>query len=334
MTITERKQRWCDFYEGRQRTVILVEQDFGPAPFPGPENRETLFNWTLDKYHKQTDSLEWLDDDRIPYVTPRTGTEIFAAAFGSPVAYPQDNMPFALPAIHGAAEMGKIKKPKLEDSPSLMGVFEFAQGLNRAAPGALIQLPDIQSPLDIAALVWEKADFFMAMYDEPEAVKDLIAMTQTLLTEFLDLWFAAFGRECIAHYPDYYMPWGITLSEDEIGSISPDLFREFSFQSLCDLSARYGGRIGIHCCANAKHQWPELKQIPGLVMLNLVQPDHVIREASAYFRDGPGQIFNPDQNTCTDRRACVVLQVLSRSMPEALERLAGLKELAAQFSGV
>jgi hypothetical protein len=334
MTIDTRKQRWRDFYEGKRRTVILIEEDFGPCPFPCPENRESLFNWVVDKYHKQMDSLKWLEDDRIPYVTPRTGTEIFAAAFGCPVAYPQDNMPFALPAIHSAAEMAKIKKPKVEDSPSLMGVFEFARRLNKAVPGALIQLPDIQSPLDIAALVWEKADFFMAMYDEPAAVKDLIGMTHALLTEFLDLWFATFGGEFIAHYPDYYMPWGITLSEDEIGSIGVDLFREFSFQSLCDLSARYGGRIGIHCCANAKHQWPELKQITGLVMLNLVQPDHVIREASTYFRDSACQIFNPEQTLCTDRRAGAVLRAVSATRAEALEQLAQLKELSAQFSGV
>jgi hypothetical protein len=334
MSIESRKQHWRDFYEGRRRTVILIEQDFGACPFPCPENREMVFNWVIEKYHKQMESLQWLDDDRIPYVTPRTGTEIFAESFGSPVVYPPDNMPFARPVIHNAAELGKIKKPKLENSPSLAGLFEFARRLKKTVPGAVIQLPDIQSPLDIAALIWEKADFFMAMYDEPEAVKELIAMTNALLTEFLDLWFASFGQEFIAHYPDYYMPHGITLSEDEIGSISAEAFREFSMQSLCDLSSRYGGRIGIHCCANAQHQWAELKQIPGLVMLNLVQPDTVIREASGYFRDKARQIFSPDQNECADRRAGVVLQALSSSKAEALEELAKLKDLAASFDGV
>jgi hypothetical protein len=311
--------------------MIMINYDCGvDRPILNPDNQEKLFDWVINRYRKQIENLEWLDDDRIPYVAPVTGTEIFAQAFGCPVVYPHDNMPFARPVVFNSGELTKIKLPKLENTP-LMDLFDRAHKLLAAAPGAVLGVPDIQSPLDIAALVWEKADFFMALYDENEAAKDLIAMTGSLLTEFLDLWFRTFGREFIAHCPDYYMPYGITLSEDEIGSISVELFRHFSFPSLCDLSDRYGGRIGIHCCANAKHQWEQLKSIPGLVLLNLVQPNNVLREGSSYFSDTIPQMWWAGKNDCLDFRSRAVLSVTVHSKEEALEQLYKLKELSAHF---
>jgi uroporphyrinogen-III decarboxylase len=330
MTMDERKQRWRDFYTGKYRTMILIEQDYGIRPFPSPETMDAFFAWSLNKYHIQRESLEWLDDDRIPYVTVLMGTDIFAHAFGCPVVFPGNNNPFAQPIIFNAGELAKLKPPKLENS-SLMEVFEFGQKLRRAAPEALIQLPDIQSPLDIAALIWEKADFFMAMYDDPQAVKDLIAMSYTLLTDFLDLWFSTFGAEFIAHFPDYYMPWGITLSEDEIGSLSEALCREFSLPTLIELSAHFGSRIGIHCCANAKHQWPVIKTIPGLVLLNLIQPDKIIQEASVYCGEDPPLMVLHHQNELLDHRSRAVLWGIGNTKAEILRELERLKELAALF---
>jgi hypothetical protein len=341
-SIEERKQKWEDFYEGTCRTLILIEQDCGPAPFGSITsgsvgNQDTMFGWLLNKYRIQTESMEWLDDDRIPYVTPiiGAGTWIFAEALGSSVIFMDNNTFFVRPAITAVKDFGKLKLPKVE-STSLMRIFDFAQKLKAAAPAAVLGVPDVQSPLDIAAMVWEKADFFTAMYDEPQAVKDLICMTNELLTEFFDLWFKTFGREFIAHCPDYYMPYGITVSEDEIGSISVDAFREFSYPTLCELSKRYG-RIGIHCCANAQHQWGVLQSIPGLVVLNIVQPPDILRQASTYFAGvlgkDPGavsQMFWWDKNEYHDYRAQAIMGATTHSKTEALEQLKKLRDQAAE----
>jgi hypothetical protein len=333
MSIADRKQRWLDFYEGKIRAMVLIEQAaFGVRPFPSPETMTSFFDWTVRRCQIQMDSMEWLDDDRIPYVSALMGTDIFAGAFGCPVCYPKDSNPYARPLIFNSRDLAKLRQPKVESS-SLAEIFEFGHRLRAAVPEALIQLPDIQSPLDIAAMIWEKGDFFMALYDEPQAVKDLISMTHALLTDFLDLWFKTFGTDFIAHYPEYYMPQGITLSEDEIGSISTGQFREFSYPNLCDLAARYGGRIGIHCCANAKHQWQLLKNIPGLTLLNLGQPDPVIREASAFFQKGPPLWAAPNQNECFDFRSQAVLQGFADTKEGAVAELKRLREYAARFHG-
>jgi hypothetical protein len=339
--IEKRKQKWKDFYDGKCRTLILIEQDWGSAPPFGSitsgygGNQDKIFEWVLNKYRIQTESMAWLDDDRIPYVTAHigAGTWIFAEAFGSPVTFMDNDTFFVRPVINTVEDFGKVKLPKVENTP-LMCIFDFAQKLKAAAPGAVLEVPDVQSPLDIAAMVWDKEDFFAAMLDEPQAVKDLIYMTNELLTEFFDLWFKTFGKEFIAHCLDYYMPYGISVSEDEIGSINAETFREFSYPTLCELSKRYG-RIGIHCCANAQHQWGVLKAIPGLVALNIVQPDRILRQASTYFAGVLGkdtgavsQMFWFDKNECHDYQAQAIMAATAHSKTEALEQLKKLRDLA------
>jgi len=330
LSIEDRKKRWREFYSGSRRIIIHMDINYDEAEtvFPSPDTMDKFFTQTVNRYHKLMDCIEWLDDDRVPYISALMGCDNFAHAFGASVVYPGNSNPFCVPMIFSATELVKVKKPKLENS-SLMDVIEYGYRLQKEAPGALMQLPDIQSPLDIAALIWDKTDFFMAFYEEPNAVKDLIGMTSSLLTEFLELWFKTFGKEFIAHYPDYYMPFGITVSEDEIGSISTEHFEEFSMPELCKLSGHFGGQIGIHCCANIKHQWGLLKTIPGLVMLNLVQPDDVLREASSFFCDGPCQMFISDK--VYDPKAKVVLYGRNSSKAEALSVLAELREKANNY---
>jgi hypothetical protein len=330
ITIEDRKKRWCDFYAGAIRTIIQMNINYGETEtvFPSPDTMDKFFTQAVNRYHKLMDHIEWLDDDRIPYISATMGTDIFAHAFGAHVVYPGNSNPYALPLIFSAAELTKIKKPQLENS-TLMEIIEYGYKLRKEVPRALIQIPDIQSPLDIAAMIWDKTDFFMALYEEPNAVKDLIGMTSSLLTEFLELWFKTFGNEFIAHYPDYYMPFGITLSEDEIGCISKEHFKEFSMPELVNLSEHFGGQIGIHCCANAKHQWGLLKAIPGLVMLNLVQGDDVLREASSFFREGPCQMFSSDKEY--DFGAKVVLYGNNPAKTEALSTLVELRKYSDEF---
>ena len=331
MNINDRKQSWLDLYEGKKRALVIIEQsDYGVRPFPSPETMNAFFEWNIHRYNVMENSLQWLNDDRVPYVTAGMGTDIFAGAFGCPVYYPDDSNPFARPCVFNVRDLAKLKQPRLEDS-SLMEVIDFGMKLRTAAPNALIQLPDVQSPLDIAALIWEKVDFFTTMIDEPEAIKDLLEMVYELETQFLDLWFDTFGKEFISHYPTYYMPYGITLSEDEIGSINNGMFKKFAWPVLADLSKHYGNFMGIHCCANARHQWELLKTVPGLMLLNLGQPEDVIREASVYFKDGPPIWAGSSQNKCHDFSSRAVLTSEGKSREEALNELNRLREYSASF---
>ena len=283
-TIRERKERWIRAMAGepapRRLLMVRYEPDAPPWISPLSRNigRRTERAWS--QYEKAMRRLEWLDDDSIPWLNCLSGTEIFAEAFGCAVHEPENGMPFALPMVDNAGDAGKVEMPPL-DVPPLQRMFKMADELvRRAGPGALVRPPDIQSPMDIAALIWDKTEFCCALVETPEAVKELAFKIRQLLTAFLDEWFRRYGREFIAHHPDYYMPYGITLSEDEIGIVNTEMFDEFFLPELVFLSEHFG-QIGIHCCADSRHQWDGLKKIPNLRFLNLKRELH--EEAYRFF---------------------------------------------------
>lgn len=286
--IIERKQRWADLYEpdGDNRKFVYM------VSFPIPENcgwehpwRQRIGNRTEVAWRAYCASMKHyknVPDDTLPFLNIWTGTELFAEALGCKVRQPEDNMPFAIPFIRSAREAEKLKVPKLEDS-TLMDLFGMADELWRRAGGdALMSLPDMQTPLDVVAQIWDKSDLFMAMIDEPEVVLELEEKVKDLQTSFIDEWFRRYGTEFIAHHPSYYMPKGITMSVDEIGSISTDMFDLFERDILNELSDRYGA-IGIHSCSDSEHQWDKLAAVRNLKLLNLYRNGETIDRAFARF---------------------------------------------------
>ena len=146
-------------------------------------------------------------------------------------------------------------------------------------------LSNVQSPMDIVALIWDKADLFAAMIDTPDAVSALAEKVRALLVAFFDEWFRRYGTTFVAHYPDYVMNGGITMSVDEVGAVSDELFRTFFRDELSALSKHFGG-IGIHCCADARHQWGNFRDLPGLKLINHNLPP--TRQAQEYLPDALG----------------------------------------------
>jgi len=304
--------------------MIGYEPDAEDRPLPWRELRDERVEWAWRKYERQMARAAWLRDDTLPFLDVYTGTEIFAEAFGCSVYYADDNMPFALPLVTSAAEADELRIPEVSTS-SVAYLFDIADELRRrAGPEALVRLVDVQSPMDIAALIWEKSSFYPALIEAPDAVRALAEKVKAFLVAFLDEWLGRYGPAYIAHYPDYYMPGGMTLSEDEVGAVSKRVYRRLFHPELVELSERFGG-IGVHCCAHARHQWEGFAMIPDLRLLNLVQPTEVLREAYESFAGipqmhswcGDGDPWTwPEQYPEGSR---VVMQASAATRDEALE---------------
>ncbi len=287
-TIANRKQRWKEFmtpgaeagFMFRVNLNLPENREVGESRPPlWPANKQQRIDWIMRNYDLMRQQAEWLHDDRIPHLDNLTGTEIFAEAFGCKVHRADGQMPFALPLVRTPAQADALQVPDVGNS-TLAYLFEIADAVTeRAGAGAAMRLVDIQSPMDIAALIWEKGELLIAMIEEPEAVKNLAQKACDLLIAFQDEWFNRYGTEYVAHYPDYYMEGGLTLSEDEVGIVNPDMFEEFFLPTLARLSEHFNG-LGIHCCADSKHQWPGFAKIPQLRLLNICKN---AREAFDFF---------------------------------------------------
>jgi hypothetical protein len=223
-------------------------------------------------YEAQMKSLEALDDDSVPYVLIPTSTGVFAAAFGCEVHKFDGSNAAAVAMLKTAAEADKLTVPDHHKASTIARIFEIIPLIRKAVgPDVPINVPDIQSPFDIAALIWNKEDLFVALYEEPDAVKRLVEKCRLLLTGFLTDYKKAVGEINMCHCPRAWAPanLGCWLSEDEVGSMSTDMFVEFCKPSLEHMSRDFGG-LFIHCCATADHQYENFKKLPNLRALNRV----------------------------------------------------------------
>jgi hypothetical protein len=202
-----------------------------------------------------------------------TNTGLFAAAFGCPIhVYEgQQTNAAARPIVNSPEEADRLPQPTL-DAPTLARVMELARLLRRElGPEAPIGVPDIQSPFDIAAIIWNKEDLFPSMIEAPEAVHRLVDKCHRLLTSFLKTFQREIGEVNFCHCPYAWAPpeLGCWLSEDEAGSMNTAMFEAFCLPTLNALSDTFGG-LFMHCCATADHQYEGFRKIRNLRGLNRV----------------------------------------------------------------
>jgi hypothetical protein len=274
----ERLKRWRSFMAGDEDIPFMFHVNFplpereAELPDPvavWPDKVEERIERRWAEYELMREKADLVEDDRVPYLSNMTGTEIFAEAFGCQVHRPDDTNPFALPVVRTPAEADRIEAPELSAS-SLAYLFDIADELHRrGGPDAVMKPVDIQSPMDVTALIWDKSQLFMAMVETPEAVLGLAEKVSGLISEFFEEWFGRYGTTFVAHYPDYVMHGGITLSVDEVGSVSDGMFRRFFRDELVRLSEQFpeGARVvfevGVEDAAEAAMIAERLHELRG-----------------------------------------------------------------------
>jgi hypothetical protein len=223
-------------------------------------------------YETQVRWLAELGDHSVPMANLGTGTQLYAAAFGCPVHTYPDTNPAALPLVHNSAQADQLAQPDVWKCRGLYRVFELGEAVRQElGSDAYLGPPDIQTGFDTAALVWNKQDFFIAMKDEPEAVHRLVDKCAGLLRAFLAELRGEFPTMVPGHCPRAWVPTdlGWWVSNDECGAFGTDLFREFCLPELGEL-ARTFGSVGMHCCADAEHQFEVFAEIPNFYAFNRV----------------------------------------------------------------
>ena len=252
-----------------------------PAPFSWPGGDYSISDRPLSSYaeliaQQYRDEVEFHDrvgDDGVAVARLTTGTHIFAAAFGAPVHTFKDSNACALPCVNTAEEADRVPEVDVFKSPIIMRVFELARLVQKElGKDAPLGPCDIQSGFDTACLVWQKSDLFMAMYgtdEEKAAVKRLSQKCARTLEQFLAEFRREFGVVNPCHCPGNWVPpdMGPWVSNDESGAFGADAFEEFCLPELTGLSRRFGG-LGMHCCAQAEHQFASFAKIPGFYGFN------------------------------------------------------------------
>ncbi len=276
--IDNNKQFLRDLFAGSFRGhAIIMDPLYEPYDYTRGDiaiSQNPVKEWVQVHLQRYETMLKWhleIEDDSVPHVHLVTGTEVFAAAFGASSHIFENDPPCALPLVISSDEADRLTTPKLDVRP-LARIFELCELLReQVGPDVPISVPDMQSPFDIAALIWRKEDLFMAMHTNPESVHMLVSKCHTLLHDFLLEFKRRVSNLNMIHCPNMWAPpeLGCEVAEDEAGSMSTTMFEEFCLPSLTSLSETFGG-VFVHCCATADHQYENFKKIPNLRSLNRV----------------------------------------------------------------
>lgn len=274
--IPENKQFLTNLFTGPfERHGVIMDHGYGVVDWSDGDfttSAKPIAEWIplmVRLYEQRMNWHEQTGDDSVPIANLISGTQLFADAYGCDVHIYPNNIPCALPLVTTAQQADALPEPSL-NARCLDRVFEMAAALQqRLGKDAIIAVPDVQSPLDIAALIWRKEDMFPAMYEEPESVSRLIDKCRRLVEMFTVEFLRQNPTGCLSHVPYVWTPdnMGICLSEDEVGSISTAMFEQFAAPSLNKLSERFGG-LFIHCCATADHQYENFTRLKNLRGMN------------------------------------------------------------------
>lgn len=216
--------------------------------------------------------LTLVDDDFIPYFMPWFGTGVIASAFGCEVKLP--DLPGNEPAItgyavHKASDIAKLKLPDPQNSGLMPRVLEFID--YAAASGELpVGLTDMNSPLSTAAQICGYENLFIWMYDEPDAVHELMEKVCEAFGQWVMVQKEHAG-DAIRSSNGLQGVWspdiGIWVSDDDLVSLSPDLYEEFVVPHYSRLFGRFGG-ASLHYCGKADHQLDPISKIDHVKAIN------------------------------------------------------------------
>jgi hypothetical protein len=238
---------------------------------------EPVDHWVreiVEHYARQVKMAEQLDTDLVPVAKLQTATHIYAAAFGSPIKTFTDDNPCALPFVTTAEEADKIEEPDIWSSPGIARIFELGEKVQKElGPDAYLGPCDMQTGFDTACLIWDKSELYIAMVDPEQsaALQRLSGKCARFFKRVLTELRRAFPQMSWCHCPGAWSPpeMGPWMSNDECGAVSPPMFEQFMLPEMIDLAEAFGG-IGMHCCADAEHQFQSFKKIPNFYGFNRV----------------------------------------------------------------
>jgi len=209
----------------------------------------------------------------VPTVYADFGTISTARLYGGRVIPPTDGGKVHIePVVWCAEALAELRPCAFEESD-----FQLAIDLHRLVCDRLgtdhifLRTPDFQGPMNTLALVMEQTELFIAMYEEPAAVHAALAsITTTLIAYHQRLRRELGGDKVIGSiWPYTVLPeaLGVSLTQDMMPLLSPDLYREFEIPCLRRIADAFGG-LQIHCCGAYAQHLPALKA-SGLPILGL-----------------------------------------------------------------
>lgn len=211
-------------------------------------------------------------------IRPNFGTIFIPAILGLSFQVPRDAFPWLTTHL-SREEIKKITFPDLDNNIMMGRAIEYLKFFQESVPSWIhIYLPDTQGPFDIAHAILGQ-DIFLALYDDPELVHNLLSFSTELYIEVTKRLKKVINEpiNCCYHGHAlvrgiYMANGGVRISEDSATLLSPRHIDEFVIPYDEQALKAFGGGF-VHYCGKHDYLLETYLQIKEVRAINLGDPE-------------------------------------------------------------
>ena len=261
------QEKCRDFWQARTGVLVYRRMRVAEVFSYGCKDMKTSLEWQLGGLRK---SMEFKAD--VPnFLEPWYGIGTIAGAFGIDYLWNKGQAPVMQPKFRSAKEAIDHNTVPVSQSKIGKHTLDMIDYFIEKTGGRIpMSLTDTQSPLNIACNIVNMSGLFFEMFDNPEAVKELLQLLAGLLVDFT--------HEQIRHI-SHALVWpghgfascrdfeGLGMSDDNSLMISDQQYLEFAAGAF-EYAGKHFGGSAFHSCGNWSDKAEMVGKIPGLRMVD------------------------------------------------------------------
>jgi uroporphyrinogen-III decarboxylase len=244
-----------------------------PESMPDDYFLEGAFQSQVDRQVARIEAhLERYDDEYVPFLLPWYGTVVVPSALGCSLVFPEKAEPAVEgPIITSPDQVKRLVPPDPYRDGLMPRVLRCIDHM-RATTDIPVSFTDNQGPFNIALNLVGVEAIMLWMYDEPNAVHELMDFCTSVLIDWVTVQKRHAGQPLDGGAFPHFVALpagngGVWISDDDSTIVSPALYREFVVPYNARVFRAFGGGT-LHYCGSATHQLENFLATDGLRGVN------------------------------------------------------------------
>lgn len=260
-------QRFAEFMAKSEGIAVWQRVRVAEVFRDGCRDMRESLRWQLGGL---TRSLSYLTDAPT-YLEPWYGIGTTASAFGATYEWPEGQAPAVKPLYPTLQDTPDLAPSDWTEVPIMQHTIRMIEFFLDFSGGRLpLSWSDLQGPLNILGSLVDISSLFMAFYEAPERLRQMLDAVTGVLISFTRKQSQLIGRALVqpGHgFASSRAGTGIGLSVDNLVMVSPAMYAEFCSENDARVGSEFGG-TGIHSCGNWARWIPAVKKIPNLLFVD------------------------------------------------------------------
>jgi hypothetical protein len=213
-------------------------------------------------------------------------THTIALAMGCRTRRTSEGKEWVQPRITDPAQVAEIQVPDPLDGRTGEIIEDLEDLLLQTPDDTLIRLPDIQSPLGVAELMWHPDTFYSALLSHAQQVHELLGkITEFIIAYVQEIQAVLDDRLNPACFPEIWSdPTGYYIADDTNSLVSPEMHLDYSVRYINQITEACGP-VHYHSCTWKRAYFENIRKIKNMKAVNWAvstsdDPAEILREFS------------------------------------------------------